>query len=93
MPVHLLNRIPERDPKSPFPRTRWLPRGRRLKEYVSGLGASQAGTIVPVTTFTPAVTVTAGSFNLEVLGAALVSAGEYQVNVQLLRAFRAERTR
>ena len=57
--------------------------GEILALYVSALGASPAGTIVPVSTFTPPVTVSAGSWNLQVLGAALVSAGEYQVNVQL----------
>ncbi len=51
--------------------------------YASGLAASQAGVIVTGATFTPAITMSAGTYTLKVLGAALVSAGEFQINVQL----------
>jgi uncharacterized protein (TIGR03437 family) len=51
--------------------------------FVSGLAAAPAGTTLAPTTFTPAVTLTAGSTNLTVLGTVLVAAGEYQMNVQL----------
>ena len=57
--------------------------GEILELYVNGLAPSPGGVIVTTTPFTPTVGVTAGSTPLTVLGAALLYAGEFQVNVQL----------
>ena len=57
--------------------------GETLLFYASGLGPSPGGVIVAPALFSANVTVTAGSYPLNVLGAALVSAGQFQVNVQL----------
>ena len=57
--------------------------GEILEIYANGLAASPGGVIAAVTPFTPTVTVTAGSTPLPGLGAALLYAGEFQVNVQL----------
>jgi uncharacterized protein (TIGR03437 family) len=57
--------------------------GETIEMYGNGLGPSPAGTIVAISPFTSTVTVTAGNYPLGILGAALVSAGEFQINVQL----------
>ena len=57
--------------------------GEILELYANGLAPSPGGVVATVTPFTSAVTVTAGSTSLSVLGAALLYAGEFQVNVQL----------
>ena len=57
--------------------------GELLLFFANGLAASQAGVVVPPAAFTPTVTVSAGTYPLAVQGAALVSAGEFQINAQL----------
>ena len=57
--------------------------GELIELFANGLAASTAGVVVGTTTFTSTVTVTAGTYSLAVVGAALVSAGQFQVNVQL----------
>jgi uncharacterized protein (TIGR03437 family) len=57
--------------------------GDIISFFVSGLAAAPGGTVVAPATFTPAVTLTAGSNNLTVLATALVATGEYQINAQL----------
>jgi uncharacterized protein (TIGR03437 family) len=57
--------------------------GEIIEFYAIGLAPSPGGTIIAPTPFTPVVGVNAGSISLQVLGAALVFAGEFQVNVQL----------
>ncbi len=57
--------------------------GEILLFFANGLAAAPGGAIVAVTSFTPTVTVSAGTNALQVLGAALVSAGEFQVNVNM----------
>lgn len=54
-----------------------------IEMFGSGLAAAPAGTIVMPSLLTDPVTVSSGKYNLTVLGAALVEAGEFQVNVQL----------
>ena len=51
--------------------------------FTNGLGPSPGGVIATVAGFSGQVTMTAGTNTLNVLGAALVYAGEYQVNVQM----------
>ncbi len=57
--------------------------GEILEFFTNGMAAAPGGVIVAATTFTPTVTVSAGSTSLSVLGAALLYAGEFQVNVTM----------
>jgi uncharacterized protein (TIGR03437 family) len=54
--------------------------GEILEMYINGIAPSTGGIIVPVTTFTQQVTITAGSTALTATAPVLVSAGEFQVN-------------
>jgi uncharacterized protein (TIGR03437 family) len=57
--------------------------GETLVMFANGLAPSIGGVVVSVTTFTPTITMAAGSNSLAVQGAALIYAGEYQINVQM----------
>jgi len=57
--------------------------GEVLLMYANGLAPSPGGAVVAPATFSSPVTITAGSFSVTVLGAALVSSGQFQINVQL----------
>lgn len=57
--------------------------GEILEMFANGLLPSTGGIIVPVTAFTQAVTITAGSTPLSSSAPYLVSAGEFQVNATL----------
>jgi uncharacterized protein (TIGR03437 family) len=58
--------------------------GDIIQLYATGLGSSPAGNIIgsPIS-FSGTVTATLGSTNAQVLGAALVAVGEFQVNIQI----------
>jgi uncharacterized protein (TIGR03437 family) len=57
--------------------------GQTIILYANGLASSQAGVIVTPATFSTPISISAGAYPLTVLGGALVSAGEFQINVQL----------
>jgi uncharacterized protein (TIGR03437 family) len=58
--------------------------GETIVFFANGLGASDGGVVATATAFPSAgVSVSAGSNALDLLGAALVFAGEYQVNVRI----------
>ena len=67
---------------APFPVSK-AHAGEILQLYTCALGVSSAEKIVTPETFSGTVTVTAGNTPLTVLGAALVQAGFFQVNIQL----------
>jgi uncharacterized protein (TIGR03437 family) len=58
--------------------------GDIVQLYATGLGSSPAGNIIssPIS-FSSTVTATIGSANAQVLGAALVAVGEFQINIQI----------
>lgn len=58
--------------------------GETILLFANGLGASDGGVVATAAAFpTAGMSVSAGSNALNILGAALVFAGEYQVNVQI----------
>jgi uncharacterized protein (TIGR03437 family) len=54
-----------------------------IEIFAGGLASASAGSVVAPMAFTQPVSLTAGSYNLTVIGSALAAAGEFQINVQL----------